>query len=182
MPMQGLQPHLCFRLLAWSVARGPAVYAVPSSIASSMTGGRHPPLSCCRCSTLRRSSSSTSLHPIPLPASWPSIHASPSITYILSVVDEKQQSSGELCTLSTWIGSARSSPAMKYEYGNLGSTGKAGRKARSMPSTKWSSVEAQRCDRSGSRRSHREHGKSPAIPPRNPEVAGKMSSRRGHPG
>lgn len=165
MPTQGLQPNLCFQPLVSSAAPVPAVYAVPSLIVSSMTGVRRLPPDCYGWDLLRRSSSSTSLHPVPLRASWPSIHASPSITHILSAADEKEQSRGELCTLSTWVrirceASTRQRP-----------------EAHRMSLARRTLVEDQRCDRSVGRMSHREHRKGPAIPSCNPEVAKEISSR-----
>lgn len=164
MPTQGSQPNLCFQPLVSSAVQVPAVYAVPSLIVSSMTGVRRLPPDCCGLYLLRRSSSSTSLHPVPLRASWPSIHASPSITQVLSAVDERRQSSGELCTLSTRMGSAHS---MEQRVGR--------------PAVRRTLIEDQRHNRSVGRMSCRKHDEGPAIPPCNPEVAKEISSRRGHP-
>jgi hypothetical protein len=173
MPTQGLQPNLCFQPLVSSAAPVPAVYAVPSLIVSSMTGVRRLPPDCYGWDLLRRSSSSTSLHPVPLRASWPSIHASPSITHILLAADKKEQSSGELCTLSTWMGQ-HGYPLSRIR---CEASTRQRPEARRMSLARRTLVEDQRCNRSVRRMSHREHRKSPAVPSCNPEVAKEISSR-----
>ena len=193
---------LCFRRLVSSAAQAPAAYAVPASIVFSVTGVRPPPPAC--------------LWVVRFAAIFFfNFASSGSATRFLAIapclpfdklphcqlVDEKLQSSGELCALSTGDEISPVLDARKYQKRLQGvQTGRPeGRTSEEAKRTRRYVeplsdartpladcfnallVETQRRDRSAGRMRHREHRKSPAIPPCNPEVAEEISSRRGHP-